>query len=158
MAIDPHHPTPAYLSFWRERHLCTLTTPRPDGTPHVVPVCVTYDPEAGVARVLASRSSRKVRNVLAAMAAGAAGDGAAATGASGSAAGARVAVCQVDGARWATLEGIARVRTEAAEVAEGERRYEERYGKPPRVNPNRAVIEISLTRAMGSRGLRPGEA
>ncbi|MEU6676955.1 pyridoxamine 5'-phosphate oxidase family protein [Streptomyces sp. NPDC046925] len=146
MAIDPHHPTPAYLSFWRERHLCTLTTPRPDGTPHVVPVCVTYDPEAGVARVLASRSSTKVRNVLAATEAG---DGAA---------GARVAVCQVDGPRWATLEGIARVRTEAAEVAEGERRYEERYGKPPRVNPNRAVIEIALTRAMGSRGLKPGEA
>ena len=24
--------------FWRERHLCTLTTIRPDGTPHVVPV------------------------------------------------------------------------------------------------------------------------
>ncbi|GGV55442.1 PPOX class F420-dependent enzyme [Streptomyces longisporoflavus] len=141
MAIDPHHPTPAYLSFWRERHLCTLTTPRPDGTPHVVPVCVTYDPEAGVARVLASRSSAKVRNVLAA------------TEAHGSG-GARVAVCQVDGARWATLEGIARVRTEPAEVAEGERRYEERYGKPPRVNPNRAVIEISLTRAMGARVLK----
>ncbi|MGW6060588.1 pyridoxamine 5'-phosphate oxidase family protein [Streptomyces sp. NPDC055189] len=139
MAIDPHHPTPAYLSFWRERHLCTLTTPRPDGTPHVVPVCVTYDPEAGVARVLASRSSTKVKNVLAATA----GDGT----------GARVAVCQVDGRRWATLEGIARVRTEAAEIAEGERRYEERYGKPPRVNPNRAVIEISLTRAMGTRSL-----
>ncbi|MEV6758782.1 pyridoxamine 5'-phosphate oxidase family protein [Streptomyces sp. NPDC051214] len=142
MAMDPHHPTPAYLSFWRERHLCTLTTPRPDGTPHVVPVGVTYDPEAGVARVLASRTSAKVRNILAAEAAEAAG-----------ASGARVAVCQVDGRRWATLEGHARVRTEAAEIAEGERRYEERYGRPPRPNPQRAVIEITLTRAMGQKPL-----
>ncbi|MGW6021120.1 pyridoxamine 5'-phosphate oxidase family protein [Streptomyces sp. NPDC055099] len=136
MAMDPHHPTPAYLSFWRERHLCTLTTPRPDGTPHVVPVGVTYDPEAGVARVLASRTSAKVRHILAA------GE-----------AGARVAVCQVDGRRWATLEGRARVRVEAAEIAEGERRYEERYGRPPRPNPQRALIEITLKRAMGQKAL-----
>jgi len=142
MAIDPQHPTPAYLSFWRERHLCTLTTPRPDGTPHVVPVGVTYDPEAGVARVLASGTSAKVAHVRAA------------TGTDGT--GARVAVCQVDGRRWATLEGLARVRTEAAEIAEGERRYEERYGRPPRENPRRVVIEITLTRAMGTKAL--GEA
>lgn len=139
MAIDPHHPTPAFLSFWRERHLCTLTTPRPDGTPHVVPVGVTYDPEAGVARVLASKTSAKVRHVLAA------------EGTDGT--GARVAVCQVDGRRWATLEGYARVRMEAAEIAEGERRYEERYGRPPRPNPHRALIEITLTRAMGQKTL-----
>lgn len=144
MALDPHHPTPAYLSFWRERHLCTLTTPRPDGTPHVVPVGVTYDPEAGVARVLASKSSTKVSHILAA------------TGVDGP--GARVAVCQVDGRRWATLEGSARIRTEAAEIAEGERRYEERYGRAPRVNPNRVLIEITLTRAMGSRAATDGTA
>ncbi|GAA3094859.1 pyridoxamine 5'-phosphate oxidase family protein [Streptomyces rectiviolaceus] len=137
MAMDPHHPTPAYLSFWRERHLCTLTTLRPDGTPHVVPVGVTYDPEAGVARVLASKSSAKVSHVLAA------------TAVEGP--GARVAVCQVDGRRWATLEGYACVRTEEAEIAEGERRYEERYQRAPRPNPNRVLIEITLTRAMGSK-------
>ncbi|MFC8129743.1 pyridoxamine 5'-phosphate oxidase family protein [Streptomyces sp. NPDC057302] len=140
MAMDPHHPTPAYLSFWRERHLCTLTTLRANGTPHVVPVGVTYDPEAGVARVLASRSSAKVRHVLAA-AGGTEGPGA------------RVAVCQVDGRRWATLEGYACVRTEDAEIAEGERRYEERYERAPRLNPHRVVIEIRLTRAMGARVL-----
>jgi PPOX class probable F420-dependent enzyme len=135
MAIDPLHPTPAYLSFWRERHLCTLTTPRPDGTPHVVPVGVTYDPEAGVARVLANKSSRKVSHILAA------------TGVDGP--GARVAVCQMDGRRWATLEGHASVRTEPAEIAEAMRRYEERYGRVPRENPDRVLIEIRLTRGMG---------
>jgi PPOX class probable F420-dependent enzyme len=129
---DPGHPDASYLSFWRERHLCTLTTPRRDGTPHVVPVGVTYDPEARLARVIANKASTKVGNVLAAGADGAA-----------------VAVCQVDGRRWATLEGRAGVRTEPERVAEAERRYEERYGRRPSPNPDRVVIEIALTGAMG---------
>ncbi|MEU6259519.1 TIGR03618 family F420-dependent PPOX class oxidoreductase [Streptomyces sp. NPDC047043] len=130
---DPGAPSAPYLGFWRERHLCTLTTPRPDGSPHVVPVGVTYDPEARLARVIASRTSRKVANVLAA-----------------GPEGARVAVCQVDGRRWATLEGRAVVRSEPERVAEAERRYAERYERTPSPNPSRVVIEIDLTRAMGN--------
>ncbi|OAH09590.1 pyridoxamine 5'-phosphate oxidase family protein [Streptomyces jeddahensis] len=130
--VDPLRPDPAYLSFWRERHLCTLTTLRPDGTPHVVPVGVTYDPEAGLARVITNKSSAKVGHVLAA-----------------GPEGARVAVCQVDGRRWATLEGRATVHTEASRVAEAERRYAERYGRTPSPNPDRVAIEIRLTTAMG---------
>lgn len=129
---DPSAPDAPYLAFWRERHLCTLTTPRPDGSPHVVPVGVTYDPEAGLARVIANKTSTKVGNVLAA-----------------GPPGARVAVCQVDGRRWATLEGRAQVRTEPERVAEAERRYAQRYGRTPSPNPARVVIEIELTRAMG---------
>ncbi|WP_405526516.1 TIGR03618 family F420-dependent PPOX class oxidoreductase [Streptomyces canus] len=129
---DPGAPDPSFLSFWRERHLCTLTTPRPDGSPHVVPVGVTYDPEARLARVIASRTSAKVRHVLAA-----GEDGAA------------VAVCQVAGPRWATLEGRAQVRTEPERVAEAVRRYAERYERTPAPNPLRVVVEISLTGAMG---------
>lgn len=129
---DPGAPDAPYLSFWQERHLCTLTTLRPDGSPHVVPVGVTYDPGARLARVIASRGSAKVRHVLAA-----------------GPDGARVAVCQVDGRRWATLEGLAVVRDEPERVAEAERRYAERYGHAPRPNPARVVIEIALTRAMG---------
>ncbi|USQ82500.1 TIGR03618 family F420-dependent PPOX class oxidoreductase [Streptomyces phaeoluteigriseus] len=129
---DPGAPDAPYLDFWRERHLCTLTTPRPDGSPHVVPVGVTYDPRGRLARVIADRASTKVGNVLAA-----------------GAPGARVAVCQVDGRRWATLEGRAFVRAEPDRVAEAERRYAERYGRTPRPNPTRVVIEIELTRAMG---------
>lgn len=132
MPIDPLAPSPAYLGFWRERHLATLSTPRPDGTPHVVPVGVTYDPEAGIARVIARKDGRKVAHVLAA-----------------GPDGAPVAVCQVDHRRWATLEGRATVRTDPAAVAEAERRYAERYG-PPRPNPDRVVIEIALRRAMGN--------
>jgi nitroimidazol reductase NimA-like FMN-containing flavoprotein (pyridoxamine 5'-phosphate oxidase superfamily) len=37
------------LAFLRERHLSTLTTLRPDGSPHVVPVGFTWDEEALVA-------------------------------------------------------------------------------------------------------------
>src|SRR3954466_13295553 len=129
---DPSAPDPSFLSFWREKHLCTLTTPRPDGSPHVVPVGVTYDPDARLARVIANKASTKVANGLAA-----------ATG------GARVAVCQVDGRRWATLEGRAVVRAERAPVGEAEGRYAERYGRTPSPNPSRVVIEIELTRAMG---------
>jgi PPOX class probable F420-dependent enzyme len=129
---DPGAPDAAYLDFWQERHLCTLTTPRPDGSPHVVPVGVTYDPGARLARVIADKASTKVQNVLAA-----------------GAEGARVAVCQVEGRRWATLEGRAVVRTDRDRVAEAERRYAERYGRTPRPNPSRVVIEIGLTRAMG---------
>ncbi|MGW7687394.1 pyridoxamine 5'-phosphate oxidase family protein [Streptomyces asiaticus] len=132
MSVDPRNPDPEYLAFWRERHVCTLTTPRPDGTPHVVPVGVTYDPEAGLARVIANRHSRKVAHVRAA------GEG-----------GARVAVCQMAGRRWATLEGLAVVREDPELIADAERRYAERYQRTPRPNPDRVVIEITLNRAMG---------
>jgi hypothetical protein len=36
-------------------------------------------------------------------------------------------------------------------VAEAVRRYAERYGRTPGPNPARVVVEIELTRAMGSR-------
>ncbi|MFF9771261.1 pyridoxamine 5'-phosphate oxidase family protein [Streptomyces sp. NPDC053086] len=131
-SVDPFSPDEPYLAFWRERHLCTLTTLRPDGSPHVVPVGVTYDAEARLARVITSGTSAKAGHVRAA-----------------GAEGARVAVCQVDGRRWATLEGRARVRAEPERVAEAERRYAERYERTPRPNPARVVIEIEVERALG---------
>ncbi|MEU8887053.1 TIGR03618 family F420-dependent PPOX class oxidoreductase [Streptomyces sp. NPDC048442] len=133
MPIDIRNPSPEYRAFWDAHHYCTLTTPRADGSPHVVPVGVTYDPEQGTARVICSGSSRKAANVRAA------GE-----------AGARVAVCQVERGKWATLEGVARVRTDPAEIAYAEQRYKERYGRTPRENPERVVIEITLDRAMGN--------
>lgn len=131
MALDLHDLDEDYLAFWRERHLLSLTTLRPDGTPHVVPVGVTYDPTSHLARVITSRSSRKARNV-------------AAYGAAGGPA----AVCQVDGGRWATLEGTAVIRDAPDDIADAERRYAERY-REPRPNPHRVVIEIAVSRALG---------
>ncbi len=121
--------SPALLEFWTERHLCTLTTLRADGSPHVVAVGATLDPAAGLARVITSGTSAKVRHVRA-------GDG-------------RVAICQVDGARWSTVEGRAVIRDDPESVAEAVRRYAERY-RQPRVNPARVVIEVSITRLLTS--------
>ncbi|MFE7570460.1 pyridoxamine 5'-phosphate oxidase family protein [Streptomyces sp. NPDC057539] len=132
MAHDVRDPSPDFLAFWSERHVCTLTTLRPDGSPHVVPVGVTYDPAAGLARVITNKNSTKVANILAA-----------------GPEGARVAVCQVEKGHWATLEGRATVRTDPEVVADAERRYEERYERAPRPNPERVVIEIALERALG---------
>ncbi|MYQ47189.1 TIGR03618 family F420-dependent PPOX class oxidoreductase [Streptomyces sp. SID4985] len=121
-----------YLAFWRERHLCTLTTLRRDGTPHVVPVGVTYDPITGVARVITDAATAKAAHIRAA-----------------GPDGARVAVCQVDGRRWATLEGRAHVVTDPARVADAVHRYAERYGRVPRENPTRVVLEIEVDRTLG---------
>jgi PPOX class probable F420-dependent enzyme len=120
---------PETLAFLTERHLATLTTLRPDGTPHVVPVGVTYDAGTGTARVITSGASLKARHVR---------DGQA-----------RVAVCQVDGRRWLTLEGTAVVREDAASVAEAVARYAVRY-RQPRENPARVVVEISVDRILGN--------
>lgn len=125
---------PALLEFWSQRHLCTLTTLHADGRPHVVPVGATLDPEAGLVRVIASRPSLKVRQVLAA-----------------GKAGAPVAVCQVDGGRWTTAEGLATISQVPADVREAERRYGLRY-REPKPNPERVVVLIRLQRMIGHVG------
>jgi PPOX class probable F420-dependent enzyme len=125
----PHDLGPDTLAFLDERHLATLTTLRPDGSPHVVPVGFTYDPGTGTARVITSGTSMKVRHVR---------DG-----------GARVALCQVEGRRWLSLEGTARVRADAAAVADAVQRYARRY-RQPRHNPARVVVEISVDRILGN--------
>jgi PPOX class probable F420-dependent enzyme len=121
-----------FLAFWAERHLVTLTTLRPDGSPHVVAVGATLDVPGGLARVITSGSSRKVTHVRAA-----------------GSDGARVAICQVDGRRWSTIEGLATVTDDPAAVAEAVRRYAERY-RMPRPNATRVAVEIAVTRVLGS--------
>ncbi len=125
MRFDPAGLPAHVTSFLIERHLATVTTLRPDGTPHVVPVGFTWD--GTVARVITSGASRKAVH----------------------ADGARVALCQVDGRRWITLEGKAVVSADPSRVAEAVRRYAERY-RQPRVNPQRVVIEITVDRIMGN--------
>nr|WP_245848574.1 PPOX class F420-dependent oxidoreductase [Lentzea kentuckyensis] len=117
-----------FAEFWAERHLCTLSTVRPDGTPHVVPVGVTLDQENGIARIITHGASWKVKHVRKA---------------------GYAAVCQVDGRRWSTLEGPAVILDDAESVDEAVRRYALRY-KQPRVNPERVVIEIRVKRVTGT--------
>jgi len=125
---DPHDLAPGLLELLTERHLATLTTLRADGSPHVVPVGVTFDAATATARVITSGTSAKARHVR---------DGQQ-----------RVAVCQVDGRRWITLEGTAVVRDDPVSVADAVERYARRY-RQPRVNPARVVLEISVDRVLG---------
>ncbi|MFC4071293.1 PPOX class F420-dependent oxidoreductase [Actinoplanes subglobosus] len=121
--------SPALAAFWAERHLCTLTTLRADGSPHVVAVGATFDPAAGLARVITFSASTKARNVRLGRQ--------------------RVAICQVDAGRWSTIEGLAVIRDDPASVADAEQRYAARY-RQPRPNPARVVIEVKITRILGS--------
>src|SRR5690349_17724062 len=121
----------ALLQFWTERHLCTLTTLRPDGRPHVVPVGTTLDLEQQCAWVITNETSRKARHLTQP---------------------GPVAICQVDGARWATIEGTGVVHADAESVARAVEMYAGRY-RQPRENPNRVAIRVELDRIVGSAGL-----
>ena len=114
-------------AFLAERHLGTLSTLRRDGTLHVCAVGFSWDAEAALVRVITREGSQKVRNVER-------------TG--------RAAVAQVDGGRWLSLEGPARVTREPEAVAEAVARYTARY-QEPRPNAERVAIEISVTRVLG---------
>jgi F420H(2)-dependent biliverdin reductase len=127
------HLTPEQLVFVTERHLATLTTLRADGTPHVVPVGFTWDPDRGVLRITTRDGSAKVRNIE-----GRAADGPV-----------RAAVCQVQGGRWLTLEGTVSVSRERAEVVEAMRRYAARY-RTLQEDPRRIVLRLAVDRVMGS--------
>ncbi|MGW0178885.1 pyridoxamine 5'-phosphate oxidase family protein [Nocardia sp. NPDC003345] len=124
--------SPAALEFLSERHLAMLTTLRADGTPHVVPVGFTWDPDAGLVRVITGGGSVKAHNARR---------------------GGYAAVGQVDGRRWLTLEGPASVRDDPAEVREAERRYALRY-RVPRENPARVVVVIEVARVLCGVALR----
>jgi PPOX class probable F420-dependent enzyme len=129
MAHDPTALPPEVTEFLTERHLATLTTMRPDGTPHVVAVGFTWEAEPGLVRVITWAGSRKARNLVARPDSPA-------------------AVCQVEGGRWLTLEGTAVVTADPDRVAEGVRRYAERYRQPGE-REDRVVIEIAVSRVLG---------
>jgi PPOX class probable F420-dependent enzyme len=127
MALDPAALPDEATAFAAERVLATLTTLRPDGSPHVTPVGFTWDGEAGLVRIISFAGARKVRHLRT---------------------GGRAAVCQVDGGRWLAFEGPARVTDEPDRVAEAVRRYAQRYRQPGQ-RPDRVAIEIAVDRVLG---------
>lgn len=118
------------LAFLGEYHLATLSTVGRGGRVHAVPVGFTY--EDGVVRVIGSRGSQKFLNAER----------------SG-----RASVCSVDGARWISFEGVARVTDDPAAVDHAVELYAARY-RQPRVNPERVVLEMTVARVLGSPSFR----
>ncbi|WP_374523673.1 pyridoxamine 5'-phosphate oxidase family protein [Streptomyces malaysiensis] len=124
-------------------HRAQFPAQRPGGRHlHTWPVstgpsrCRSYDfshaQGASVARIITRKGSKKVANIQAAQPHAA-----------------RVALCQVDGGRWATLEGTATVLTDPDAVDDAAQRYGARYGRTPAPNPERVVINVVIERAMG---------
>lgn len=129
MALDPRDlPTDVHL-FLEEYHLASLTTLRPDGSPHVVPVGFTFDRAELLVRIITFSGSRKAANVAASP-------------------GSRAVVCQLDGPRWLSLEGTAEVTDDPDRVAESVGRYSARY-RPVEEQEGRVTIEIRIDRVIG---------
>ena len=129
MALDLDDLPAEVRSFLAERHLATLTTLRADGSPHVVPVGFSYDPDARLVRVITWSASQKVRNVAGRP-------------------GGRAVVSQVDGGRWLSLEGEATVTDDPGRIAAAVAGYAARY-RQPGDRDDRVAIEIAVDRILG---------
>ena len=119
--------TEEMLTFLCENHLASLTTMRSDGSPHVVPVGFSYDPELQIVRVITFTSSVKYKNALR---------------------GGRAVVSQVDGGRWLSLEGTVTGTNDPARVAAAVAGYAARY-RQPKERGDRVAIEIAVDRVLG---------
>ncbi len=129
MALSLEALPEAAIDFLAERRVATLSLPRPGAPPHVVPVAFTYDAALRRARVIGPGSTVKVRLIES----------------GGSLA---AAICQVDGHRWITLQGVARVRRDREVIDDAVAAFETRY-RPAAPDPDRVVIEIAVDRALG---------
>lgn len=123
----PDDITPEMLAFLREYHLASLTTMRPDGSPHVVPVGFSYDETDRVVRIITFPASMKYKNALR---------------------GGRAVVSQVDGGRWLTLEGTVSAVSDTERVGLAVAGYAARYRQPGE-REDRVSIEIAVDRIMG---------
>lgn len=127
--IDVHEPGDGVTAFLQEYHLASLSLITTHDDLHVTPVGFTYEPASAIARVITWAGSRKARHF--------------AEGGE-----LRATLCSVDGGRWLALEGLAHMTDEPDAVAEGVRRYAERY-RQPKDRDDRVVIELSVTKILG---------
>lgn len=127
MARSPQDLTPDELNFLTDRHLATLTTMRADGTPHVVAMAFGFDAATGRVLMITREGTAKVRHI----------------DAHGYA-----VVSQLDGPRWLSLEGPARVLRDEEGVAEAVEAFERRY-RPAQQRHDRVGIEIDIQRIIG---------
>ena len=129
MSMNPLNLSQEVLSFLDERHLASLTLLRPDGSPHVTAVGFTWDHDSQLVRVITWAGSMKSRILE-------------------QTPNSRAVVCQIDGGRWLSLEGVAVVTSDEARCRAGTERYANRY-RVPQDRPDRTVIEISVDRILG---------
>jgi len=134
-SFRPDQAGSAFLEFITERHLAVLTLVRPNGRPHSTPVGFTWDQATGLARVITWSGSMKSQLLEAGELDG--------------------TICQVDGGRWATLEGSCSVTGEQGACADAVARYADRYRQPKDRGPERRVITMVVERILASGGLSP---
>lgn len=118
--------------FVTERHLAILSTLGATGLLHSVPVGFTL--EDGLVRIITSDGTQKVRNVER---------------------GLQASVAQVDGPKWISFQGPARIDREPQAIAHAVDLYANRY-RQPGVNTKRVVIEIAVGQVLASSGLVDG--
>ena len=122
--------TDSARAFLAEYHLATLSTLGRGDRIHAVPVGFTWEDD--VVRVIGSRGSQKFLNAERR---------------------GRASICSVDGGRWISFEGTARVLDDPDAVVHAVELYAARY-RQPRVNPERVVLELRPTRVLGSPDFR----
>ena len=123
-------PGPAFEDFVGERHLAALTLVRPSGHPHTTPVGFTWDQSTGSARIITWSGSVKARLLKAGHLRG--------------------SICQVDGGRWLTIEGVARVTGDPNTCADAIAAYAARYRPPKDRGDERRVVVIEATRILAN--------
>ncbi len=123
-------PGPAFEDFVGERHLASLTLVRSNGQPHTTPVGFTWDRDTASARIITWSGSVKARLLEEGRL--------------------FASVCQVDGGRWLTIEGVARVTNDPGACADAITAYTDRYRPPKDRGDERRVIVIEATRLLAS--------
>ena len=113
-----------------ERHLAALTLVRSNGPPPTTPVGFTWDRDTGSARIITWSGSVKARLLEKGRL--------------------RASVCQVDGGRWLTIEGIARVTGDPDACADAIAAYAARYRPPKDRGDERRVVVIEATRILSN--------
>ena len=125
----------AFNEFVTEQHLAILTLVRADGYPHSTPVGFTWDSGERLARVITWSGSLKSRLLE-----------------KGSLLG---SLCQVDGGRWVTLQGLCSVTADVDACVDAVARYSVRYSPPKDRGPERRVVTMEVSRVLASKGLNP---